>query len=894
MSPGRSRKELARVTKRKAVALIAVLLLMAGSREAVAGTTGKVAGTVLDALGYPLPGATVHVDGTGFAVETDDEGQFVLLNIPPGTYSASITHLDFATVLVREIVVSADNTTRITVPMAEASREVEVVEVTASRRALEMSLTSSIASLQSEEIEKLPVQELQDVVNLQAGVVDGHFRGGRLGEVQFQLDGVSMNNAFDNKSSLTVDRSLLQEVQVISGTFDAEYGQAMSGVVNAVLKEGGQELEWNTEAYTGGFVFPGRDDRLVDDEVRPADIQNYQLGANGPTPLPLTTFLVSARRFTQDAYITASRRFTPTDSSDFQNKIFLPTGDGGQEALGYFREWSGALKLTNRSVPGAKVSYQALLNDVEARDTNWAFRFNPDGLPIQRRFSIAHGFDWSHTITAKTFLDLSARQNYLDYTSWVYEDVFDPRYDAAGPPRGDIEYEDGAVVQGVDFGRYRVETNELVLKGTFVSQAHADHLIKVGGELHVPVVRFGTPGYLQYTTVDGVETLVRHVDEPPDFPGVQEYHPWIGAAFAQEQLEWPDLTLRAGMRLDYFDARSYVPGDPANPANSIQGAPESTPVPTDRKVSLSPRLGLAYPIGGSSALHFAYGHFRQYPPIGEMFSNANYSVLRNLQAGGISFGVLGNPDVGPETTVQYEMGYRHAFSQAFDVDATVFFKDVRDLLGVEFISTYNGAEYARLTNVDFGNVLGFTIALDHQELGPASVSLDYTWQRVQGNASDPRETATRASAGEDPRPRLIPLSWDQRHTLNVTVALDRPGVYSSSAILRVVSGQPYTPVLEAGFGEDLGTNSGRRPSAFLLDLRAERSLGTALGTNAAMFLRAFNVFDTRYFNGFVFESTGSPYYSRFPEADRVALGNPTRFHQPRRIEIGVRLGSGGS
>jgi hypothetical protein len=276
-----------------------------------------------------------------------------------------------------------------------------------------------------------------------------------------------------------------------------------------------------------------------------------------------------------------------------------------------------------------------------------------------------------------------------------------------------------------------------------------------------------------------------------------------------------------------------------------------------------------------------------------MFSNANYAVLSNLQAGGINYGVLGNPDVGPEVTVQYELGYRHALSRAVDADATVFFKDIRDLLGVEFVTTYSGAEYARLTNVDFGNVLGFTVSLDHRSLGPASVSVDYTWQRAQGNSSDPRETAVRASAGEDPQPRLLPFTWDQRHTLNMTVALAEPGPYSASAILRVVSGQPYTPILEAGFGQGLDTNSGRKPSAMILDVRAERRLGRALGANASLFLRGFNVLDSRYFNGFVFNSTGSPYYSRFPEADRVTLADPTRFQAPRRIEIGLRLGSGG-
>jgi hypothetical protein len=167
-------------------------------------------------------------------------------------------------------------------------------------------------------------------------------------------------------------------------------------------------------------------------------------------------------------------------------------------------------------------------------------------------------------------------------------------------------------------------------------------------------------------------------------------------------------------------------------------------------------------------LFFAYGHFTQMPALGTMFDNADYRVLNKLQAGGISYGVLGNPDVKPEHTVQYQFGYKQAVTDWLGLDASVFYKDIRDLLGVEFITTYNGAEYARLTNVDFGNVIGVTVALDQRQLGRISTTMDYTWEFAQGNSSDPRETATRASAGEDPRPRVAPLNWDQRHTFNLT------------------------------------------------------------------------------------------------------------------------------
>jgi len=861
-----------------------------GPAELQAGTTGKLAGTVLDESKKPVVAATVIVTGLNMGAYTDTLGNYSILNIPSGTYEVSLSRLGYEKTLTNNVVISADRTTWLSIEMKESAVAMEEVVVTAERPPVDLNKTSSEVTLTSKEIEALPVQNLNDVVDLQAGVVDGHFRGGRKNEVQYQVDGVTVNNAFDNQSSLVVDRSLLEEVQVINGTFDAEYGQAMSGVVNAVLKQGSSQFRWGGEIYLGGFLYSSDQvSRFTNPGFNPLSIQSYQASISGPV-FPKTTFLLSGRWASFDDYLEGEKRFRPTDSSDFENKVFYPTGDGSTVPLAYTRNWSGAFKITNTSIEGTKLSYQAIFNQIEGRRANWAYRFNPDGLSQQETFSIAHGIDWTQTLNADTYFEVNLRQNYFDYSDYRYEDVFDPRYDEAGPPIGDDSYENGAIVQGVDFTRFIQKTNTFLIKGALVSQVNPANQVKLGGVYQLPDVQFGTPGYLTYTTVGGVEQLVRHVNDPPDFPEPGTYNPIIGALYAQDQADWKDLKLRAGLRLEYFNPRATLPSDLANPANAIDGAPESVPVSTKAKTVLAPRLGVAYPIENRAAIHFAYGHFYQYPAIGQIFTNADYNVLANLQAGGISYGVLGNPDVKPEQTIQYEFGYKHNLSQNLGIEATAFYKDIRDLLGVEFISTYNGAEYARLTNIDFGNIVGFTLALDHRSVGPAQIAVDYTWQRAQGNASDPRETATRAEAGEDPRPRLIPFEWDLRHSLKMTVAFSKQGDYSASAILKAASGQPYTPVIESGFGSGLETNSGRKPSGMVVDLRADKNI-MAFGKEVRLFTRIYNLFDSSFFNGPVYPSTGSPYYSRFPEADRVALTDPTRFYPPRRLEFGLSLGS---
>jgi outer membrane receptor protein involved in Fe transport len=321
--------------------------------------------------------------------------------------------------------------------------------------------------------------------------------------------------------------------------------------------------------------------------------------------------------------------------------------------------------------------------------------------------------------------------------------------------------------------------------------------------------------------------------------------------------------------------------------NAIPGAPKADPVATSVKISIAPRLGISYPITDKSSVFFSYGHFYQYPALGNLFSNSNYNVLRYLQEGGISYGVMGNPDLNPERTIQYEFGYKSAVTEYLGLDISIFYKDIRDLLGVEFVSTYTSAEYARFTNVDFGSITGSTFAVDYRE-GILTASIDYTFQTALGNSSDPRETANRASTGEDPRPRVVPLSWDQRHTMNVILGVNEPKDYAASVILRLQSGQPYTPELTPGFNGEIEANSGTKPSSFVTDLRLEKFF-TLAGVDMSLYTKVTNLFGTHYVNGFVFSNTGSVDYSLNPFVQRSQLADPSRYYMPRKIEVGISM-----
>jgi outer membrane receptor protein involved in Fe transport len=873
------------------------LLLLLIAHAAPGGTTGKIAGKVVDrANNEPLIGANVILTGTSLGASTDVDGNYYIINIPPGTYVVEIRMVGYRTTTVKQLQVTADRTTKLDGTLDENAVTAQEVVIVAQKPVVDVNLTSTVATVSSKDIEALPVQELTDIVNLQAGVVDGHFRGGRAGEVQYQVNGVSVNNSYDNTSTVKIDRSLIQEVQVITGTFDAEYGQAMSGVVNTVLKSGRESFSYSAEAFGGSFLYPSGGYRDLDYKFRPEFIyQNYQLTLSGPTGLPQTTFLLSGRRYIFDDYYLGVRRYNPVDTAGYASDPFSwlvtnPNGDQKIVALSYSHEWSGLAKITNHSLAGVELSYQALFNQIDGSkiDDAFSYRLNPDGKKTQQTVSLVHGLDLTHTLSGNTFYNVSLRQNYFHYHDWVYDDFYDVRYDIAGSPLSYSNIANGAILKGVDFGRFEQKTNEYVLKGDLTNQVSQSHLLKLGIEFHTTAIDFGTAGTLTYKG----DTLYRYVDSPPDYPGVQHYHPVSMAAYAQDQAEWNDLTVRLGVRFELFNARSYIPSDLANPANSIAGAPPSYLKSTTKKISYAPRIGISYPITTTSGVFFSYGHFYQLPPLRDIFTNADYEKLATIQAGTGNYDVVyGNPDIKPERTVQYEFGYKNAVTSYLGVSVNLFYKDIRDLLGVEFIDTYTAASYARLTNVDFGSVTGFTISLDQRRIGLLSSTLDYTFQTAQGNSSDPHETATRAQAGEDPRPRQVPLDWDQRHTLNLTVQLSEPNDYSVSTIIRFGSGQPYTPEIGSGFGAAVEKNSGRKPDCMLVDLRGEKYF-TLAGMNLSLFARVFNLFDARFFNGFVFANTGSPDYGLFPNSqDKNKLADATRYYPPRRIEIGISLNS---
>jgi outer membrane receptor protein involved in Fe transport len=214
-----------------------------------AGTTGKIAGRVIDEqTGEALIGVTVLVKGTSLGASTDFDGYYTILYVPPGTHTIVASMVGYAPVSVNEVRVLIDQTATVDIKMTQRVIETGAVEVVAERNVVKKDVSTSVAAVQSEEIQSLPVSTISEVVGLQAGVDDGLIvRGGSADELLLQIDGVTQRDPRNNSPISTVALTSIEEVSIEKGGFNAEYGQVQSGVINIVAKEG------STSKYTGAI-----------------------------------------------------------------------------------------------------------------------------------------------------------------------------------------------------------------------------------------------------------------------------------------------------------------------------------------------------------------------------------------------------------------------------------------------------------------------------------------------------------------------------------------------------------------------------------------------------------------------------------------------------------------
>jgi len=218
--------------------LFAFLLLLSLPTFLIAGTTGKIEGVIKDKeSGEPLPGVNIIIEGTTMGAATNMQGYYFIINVPVGTYTLTASMMGYHSSTVKNVKVSIDLTSSINFALVSAVLEMGEVTITAERPLVQKEVTSSLHVATAEDFQNLPITNTQQAVQLTAGVDGTQFRGGLGNEVTYLVDGVSINDPMFHTPSANINLVAVQELQVTTGAYNAEYGEAMSGIVNIVTNE---------------------------------------------------------------------------------------------------------------------------------------------------------------------------------------------------------------------------------------------------------------------------------------------------------------------------------------------------------------------------------------------------------------------------------------------------------------------------------------------------------------------------------------------------------------------------------------------------------------------------------------------------------------------------------
>ncbi|MCF7905265.1 MAG: TonB-dependent receptor [Candidatus Marinimicrobia bacterium] len=485
-----------------------------------------------------------------------------------------------------------------------------------------------------------------------------------------------------------------------------------------------------------------------------------------------------------------------------------------------------------------------------------------------------------------------------------------------------------------------------LLSSSLTWQMNNTHQVKAGGGVKQHIMDYRS----FYVFVNENENWVPTAKTPETSFSNNSYDNWLTEAagslgmsdrrpleayfFIQDKIELTDMIVNIGLRYDYFNANYFKPSDYADPDNpkylqytvynsetgyydTLSGgiseviefdeildtlnatgdqwkdyADFYVPVPAVHQ--FSPRIGVAYPITDKGIIHFSYGHFFQVPTYAYLYSNPD------IEIGSGSFSAaLGNPGLKPQKTVTYELGLQQELTADLGVELIAFYKGFSGLLSSEKIDKYNTDSYVLYSNRDYGNTRGITLSVNKRRTGLVSASADYTYQVAQGNASNPLALfyANQSDPPQEVPKQVIPLDWDQSHTVNVNVSLSRPRNWAVTLLMKYGSGLPYSPSLQGTRLDE--PNSDRKPDSYNVDLNARKEF-EIMGQRISFFAKVYNVFDTLN-ERYVYDDTGRATYSLLPTytpdeghlTGRHSLADflnrPSYFSSPRQFRVGFSM-----
>ncbi|HCK22511.1 MAG TPA: hypothetical protein DHW15_10210 [Bacteroidetes bacterium] len=347
-----------------------------------------------------------------------------------------------------------------------------------------------------------------------------------------------------------------------------------------------------------------------------------------------------------------------------------------------------------------------------------------------------------------------------------------------------------------------------------------------------------------------------------------------------------------------------------------------------------PRVAFSFPISKETnreALFFAhYDILTQRPPGGTSATPYDYYFFQeNVN------GVFDNPDLRPEKTIDYQIGFQQQLNEVSVLKISAFYRELRDMIQIISVPFAYPIQYTTYGNIDFGTVKGFTITYDlAKRTNNLKMSTSYTLQFADGTGSNSTSQLNLVGSGQPNLRAIIPLSYDSRHNIKVVLDYrfeDPNGAQPSwldlvglNITFNSRSGEPYTrqqnPTPTAQFGVATRSNlegqinGSRLPWHFRADARLDKSWQLQLGSgsrersvnlNAYMWVQ--NLFDNRNIIA-VYAFSGNPTddgylastfgqeaiegqvnAASFTDLYTMKMQNPNNYSIPRRIRLGIGI-----
>lgn len=832
-------------------------LLLAGPVGAQA--TGAITGTVREAGpgGQPLSGARVSANEGRTVVLTDALGTFRIRELAPGWHRVMAAAIGYRPLTRDSVLVRAGQTTPLDLVLQGDPVGLQPIEVIAARvdSVLDPMAVQDQQRFTAEELRRLPVTSVEEALALSAGAVGESYRGGRLGQQAFILDGLGLKNQLDASSGslgLRLPPDLLAEASLITNGFSARYGQAVSALVNLSTRDGGDR--W------GGRVAYETDRPLWDGNDYGAD--RAVLSADGPLPLGIRVVAVADLSGRLDAEPVNAPR--PGNSRDPRHEApwLLPHNSSEQADL--------ATKLT---IPLGRQTLRLLgLHSAEQRLLfDPVYKYEPD-LAAARRVTSNHLSAHLQRSFTATGVTMDARLGYFD------------REFLRGTPGEPADYALGAFtgrrlsILGEELARRQDTTQARGPIPGYVPPTPTTRspwgvpafFMGGGGRGDLSWNRFREwRGRVDVSLPAGsrsdvslgaeysgqrVRTFQRVLGYLPVGDSVPaasaaDFTPWTAAAYAEVQARLTDLALTIGFRYDQFSGRDDLPGQPARTQRAI-----------------SPRLALSTVLKGAT-LVASYGRFRQAPDYQFLVDAAFDDTTRTGRFR------QGNPSLGFESATQYEFSLRLRPRPETSLRINVFVRRLDQMVGsVPFGVDPDSSIFG---NTDAGSVKGGEILLEREFRRGWGARLSYTLQEATAYSTSAfflrQAPRIDPNTGDTVYPARVefPLDFDRRHAFTGIVTGTVPGQFGpallgarvlggleGTGIFRLASGLPYSRTNQAGDSIVGLPNGERLPLVSTLDLLLRRPLrlGRYLGS---VYLDVRNVLGRRNILS-VRRDTGSP------------------------------------